>query len=63
MINALSDSETASTQRSRECRNRQKLLDSNTTPTDCKQISNGEIEKELEIKKEKKKEIEIEIDY
>lgn len=44
-------SETASTQRWREWRDR-KLLDSNTTPTDRQQIANVEIEKEKEIESE-----------
>lgn len=44
-------SETASTQRWRDWRDR-KMLDSNTTPTDRQQIANAEIEKEKEIESE-----------
>ena len=49
-------SETASTQRWREWKNRQ-VLESNIEPTDCKQNANGEIEKEKDIEKEIEKDI------
>lgn len=45
-------SETASTQRSRECRARQKMLQCNTDATALQQTCNGEIEKEIEKDKE-----------
>lgn len=49
-------SETASTQRWREWKNRQ-VLDPNDSPTEYKQIANGEIE--IEKEKNKNKEIDI----
>lgn len=51
-------SETASTQRWRDWKNnKQKLLESNTIPTNCQQIANAEKEKEID------KEIEIDTKY
>lgn len=46
-------SETASAQRVRDHRNKQKLLQCNTDVTQVKQLCNVEIEKEIEIEKEK----------
>lgn len=46
-------SESASTQRSRAFRARQKALQCNADATDVQRIGNAEIEKELEIEKEK----------
>lgn len=45
-------SETASTQRWREWRDRKRALESNKTPTDRQQIANGEIDIEIEKEKE-----------
>lgn len=45
-------SETASTQRSRECRARQRLLQCNTSATQLQQLRNAESESEKEIEKE-----------
>lgn len=52
-------SESASTQRSRDCRLRkrqQETLQCNDSATDLQQVCNAEIEKEIEIEKEKSKE-------
>ena len=48
-------SETASTQRVRDYRERQKALHCNADETEVKRIGNAEIEKEIEIEKDKEK--------
>lgn len=50
-------SETASAQRVREHRNKQKALQCNTTVTDVKQVGNVDIEKDIEIDKDIDKDI------
>lgn len=53
-VTANTGSETASTQRWRDWKNKQcvgEMLDSNTTPTDCQRTANAEIEKEIDKSK------------